>query len=495
MVLLTESRDDRWFDLMLGRAKIAERALVQTAGRVVDTAGLVLVVLTLAVAMFVMTSPFSPIIEIPVRGSPDWASWFDIYVAFPVLSLFVALMIRGTSRLEELIIGGFAILPAVYHSFVSYYWSDAASTYSIWTWIGQFIAGIGISVALVVMVYFAARLPWKGGIGGAVRRKTHYSGVAASLLLVAIGLVIRPITSAGVPNESVSDIGIAVAWSGRDLAAGINPMTTGLPPWGVPLVPPYGPLIPVVAMPFSFLPIDAAAHLESFAFCALSAWMLWKTLERLDSDYAPILTSLFLTSPLTMWAIESAITTHLMITFLILAFLHLHLAKRYVLSGLALSAATLTLFFPALLLIPVLVLGGKERIRLTMSFSLPTAIALMASLVWIPHGSNNLGLSTIPRSGLNFLVYDSILGPFGGIILVLGLLLCLVLLFKRMSSPPLPMQSKFLLSAAIILLMIPVLIGFNFAGFYIWSIPVALLAIASLPQLRSQVRGAGPSGE
>ena len=461
--------------------------------RLLPKPGLILLLASLATALFIATAPGTTRPILPILGTPAWTSWYDAYLGLPVLAALIALVLDNFGWFEGAILGSLAIIPMIAQEFYSYFW---AVNYSVAAWYGEFITGILVSVFLTYLFFLAPRLNWRRGLGGARRSRLLVVSSGVSLALALGEILLRPLTTSGVPLNSVGDIGITNAWGGYDLLHGVNPFVTGLPPWGGPVAPPYGPVAVLFAAPFSLLPVDAAAHLSSVVFLLLSALMIFAIVRLFNPVLAAPMALLFVSIPLTMWSIVAAVSPHFMVTFLILLTLYLYLKSMPIFSGVALALSFLTLSFPVLLLIPFLMFGGRGRAKFLLSFTGCSLVGGVIYLVMLSHRTYTAGVHAVSQGGIEFVTYTLFLHEALGLEVFFLLLILLSAFVWMYLGVQTPQSTRLLLGCAVMLLFIPAMIGFTYGAFYLWSVAVSLVALASLPQMRAKpIQGDAKVGE
>jgi hypothetical protein len=439
--------------------------------------------LTLATAAFVATAPFTPRPSIPILGSPAWTSWFDDYVVLPLLTGLLVIVFARVGRLESLVIGALCVLPMVLGVFDSYYWSTTALTYSIRTWQGQLLAGIGVSAALCGTLFLISRLKRTAGLAEPRTRRVLRVAALVSIALALFEILLRPLTTSDLPLSSVGDVGISNWWGGYDLWHHVNPFAVGVPPWGGPITPPYGPVSALAGLPFTVVPPDAGVHLASLAFALLSAFMIYEIVKLYNRPAAATMALLFLAMPLTPYAIVAGVTPHFAVTFLILASLYFYLKQSSLLAGAVLALAVLTLYFPILLVIPFLLFGESKRLPFLASFAAVAGVGGYVSVVLLPGRNLAGGLSATSAGGTRFIYYGEVLGKVAGLEVFLGLIALLTIVSWFAWGRSLRQPSRLLFGASAMMIGLPAVIAFTYAPYYLWSVAVALVAIASLPTL------------
>lgn len=439
-----------------------------------------LVLATVALSGFVAVSVNSPYPSVPISTVPGWSSWIDIYVFCPSLISVIAITFRRATSRELLILGPLAVLPMGLEIFVSYQGYYNVAGFTAETYYIDLIAEVATSVLLAAIIFLAPRIDWRGWMRDKRALQLVWWGGLFSVGFALLESGIRPISTSGTPLTWAGDIGITVAWGAVDLVHGVNIFAVGIPPWGGPAGPPYGPGSFLLAIPYSPFPIGLAAHLDAFTYAGLSVAMLWLTVRVFDRQLASFSALLFLAFPLTCWAMQATVSSHFMVTFLILVALYFFVSQKSILCGLALSAATLTLFFPALLLVPLLWSSRLSRWKFGLSFLIPTVTGVIVTVFWLPRMAARQGVQGIVSPSLGWIAYRNALGEPGSIILAAGVLLFLSLLLLGWREPRASSRSRDLIGVAVILLAIPAVIGYSYGAYYLWSTAAAVVALASL---------------
>src|SRR5437899_4106040 len=84
------------------------------------------------VLLFLRFAPFAPLpFETPLIAPPDWASWFDIYITFPILIILCLLPFRSSRQGSVSLLCTVAIIP-IYLVFASYYFYYAQTPLGLW---------------------------------------------------------------------------------------------------------------------------------------------------------------------------------------------------------------------------------------------------------------------------------------------------------------------------------------------------------------------------
>lgn len=445
------------------------------------------VCLVVNTSLFIATAGNGPSLLLPIPTPPGWASWFDLYAIFPVLSAGILLTFRRLDWPAALIIGGLVTLPMVYHSLNSYYWFYDSSGYTGSTSLGLLIGGVGVSVALTIALFFAPRVGWGSSqTWSRVERPLAICALVSVGFAVVEGFLLRPISSASSPLQWAGDIGITVAWGGFDIAHHVNPFTTGLLPWGGVAAPPYGPISFLLAAPFSVFSIGMAAHLSSLMFAILDATMISLIVRSFWRERGRAFGLLYLALPATSWAIAGTVTSHFMVTLFILIALFLAIQNRPFFAGTSLSIATLTLYFPALLLIPFLLFLKRGKVRFALGFIPLTIIGIyLTTVTFAGHGVAG-GTSSIASGGTTFIGFSQLGSAAGGVVIAIALLLILSVALLFLLEFARSERTRLLVGSAVVLLFTPAIIGYTYAAFYVWSGAVAVAAIASVIADREQ---------
>ncbi len=462
-----------------------------------SNSNLLLGLVVVASALYIQTAQSAPSIRLPITTPPGLPSWLDIYVVFPALAIVLVFVIRRVELVTKLVIGAVVVLPYVLTTFL---WYFSFYHYAYWTTetqIGTLAGSVAVSTLLGVCFLYLPRLNLSE-LTTKRARATLLVGSAISLLASAGESLLRPITNSPDPIYWSGDIGIGVASGAFDLVHGINPYTHGLYPWGGPAALPYGPVSFMLATPFANFSTGIATHLATYVFMALCALMVWANVRLILPAFATVSALLFVSLPIVMGATEGTVSSHFMVTFLVLAATYAFLRRKRSLSGVLLSLATLTLVFPALLAVPMILYDRKGWLRFLGTFTISTAVGLGGLAMILAHPGAGSVATSAAAGGLKWTsAYQSLLGPGFGVIvsatICVGTVFVVVLRRFNVSES----ASNFLGSSASLLFMVPVMVGYSYSAFFLWPLAVGLIAIASRSKASKDPlhTGAGSSGE
>ncbi len=450
-------------------------------------------------ALFISTaSGYIPLTG-PILVTPDWASWFDAFVLYPILLILVLLLAVGQRTVTQLILGGIAGLVPAFHVMESYAIFYNAQSYTItqqtelivcWMVILTLLIVVARSPLLADLARFAD-LSWS--------KRIVVPAAAISLCLGLVEMALR--LYQGVPSSVnwISDIGIAVDAGARDLLHGVSPYSQGLPPWGGRAGIPYGPVTFLAMVPFTLLSPGWSAYACSLAFALATAAGIWSFVRIYSREWAIVASMMYLAMPPTAWAIEAGGTIHFVAASLIVWSLYLIRTGRISSGGIGLALGALTNVVPAILVLPILLRLKRRtlRIRFLLAFLLPIGVLALAALKFVPHDLLAQDLSQFLTAPATFGLYKNYLGRTGASLLgweVLVGALGLVLFNASIRDRALRHGwNALLVDCTTLLLIIPFVIGFFAAYFFVWMSAVLLLAMfAHAP---SEVGRPRPSAE
>jgi len=463
------------------------------------------------VLLFLRYAPFAPLpFETPLVAPPDWASWFDAYLTFPILTILCLLPFRGSRRASVTLVCTVAIIP-LYLIFASYYFYYAQTPLGLW----MLVTPLTLVVPTVILVMILSAPLINSLLLG--RNLTRDSGntvplsldyfatrvyffVVASLsvVLALLQAYLRSIVPGIALTSWVSDVGISVDAGARDLVSGINPYTHSIPPWGG-TGGTYGPVTYLLAVPFTFLPPGWATHVSALFYAVLTSLGIWKCMQLFSARTAAFCAAFFLALPTTSWAIEVGMTSHLGLAALIVWSLFMFLNARYLWSGLICGVGLLTLGIPGLLIIPYLIIAnrGADKLRALAGFLVPVILTLGGILIVFPPSFLLSEAQTAYGNfGVGWLTTDLIFSPtFIKVISIIttGWLVFWLIhaSFRARNDNP-----RFFAVVATFLLLIPFTAANYFAFFYVWGSAVALLAILSHVKFREAlIESSSPLGE
>ena len=447
------------------------------------------------VLLFIRNAPFAPIpFETPLTAPPDWASWFDAYLTFPILIILCLLPFRTSRRGSIILLSTVAVIP-LYLVIASYYFYYAQTPLGLWTLVIPLTLLVPTAILVVILsaplinsLILARGLARDDGDGVGLRlsrfttRPYFYAVATISVSFAFIQAYLRSIVPGIALTGWVSDVGISVDAGARYLVRGINPYTHSIPPWGGTGAT-YGPVTYLLAVPFTFLPSGWAPHVSALFYATLTSIGIWKCMQVISARYATFCAAFFLTLPTTSWAIEVGMTSHLGLAALMIWSLFFFLRGKFFVSGLVCGVGLLTLAIPGFLVIPYLTTATNQRnkLRTIAGFLLPLVFALGGLLTLFP---SQFLLSEAETAYANFgvgwLTPDLMLSPTFAkaiSILVTGWLVFWLIYASYRARGDI---RRFLVVVATFLLILPFAAANYFAFFYVWGSAVALMAIFCL---------------
>src|SRR5260370_12614172 len=274
-------------------------------------------------------APCAPVsFEMPLVAPPDWASWFDAYLKFPILMILCLLPFRSLRRGSVSLLCAVAIIP-IYLVFASYYFYYAQTPLGLWILVipltlvvPTIILVTILSVPLINSLIIGRNLVRDGGNAIALNldrfaTRIYFLNIASfSVGLAFLQAYLRSIVPGIALTSWVSDVGISVDAGARDIVDGINPYTHSIPPWGG-TGGTYGPVTYLLAVPFTFLPAGWATHISALFYALLTSAGIWKCMQLLSARAAPFCAALFLALPTTSCSLEVGMTSHLRLAALI----------------------------------------------------------------------------------------------------------------------------------------------------------------------------------
>jgi hypothetical protein len=453
------------------------------------------------VLVFLRFAPFAPApFETALIAPPDWASWFDAYLAFPVLTILCLIPFRTSLRGKVVLLCTVAVIP-LYLLIASYFFYYAQTPLGLWTLVIPITLVVPtiILVAILCAPLISSLLLARNmnRIGSEIA--LGLDQIAAKLYFLIVGSIsvglafLQAYLRSTVPNIAltswVSDVGISVDAGARDLVNGINPYTHSIPPWGGTGAT-YGPVTYLLAVPFTFLPPGWATHVGALFYAVLTSIGIWKCMQLFSAKVAPLAAAFFLALPTTSWAVEVGITSHLGLAAIIVWSLFMFLSGRYLWSGLITGLGLLTLGIPGLLIIPYLITSNRRsnKIRTLAGFLVPVLLTLGGLLAVFPPrflvseaqtAYNNFGGGWLTPD----LIFSSTFIKVVSIITTGWLVFWLVYASYRTHND----DTRLLTVIATFLLLIPFTAANYFAFFYVWGSAVALIAIFSRVKLREDL--------
>src|SRR3989454_5328507 len=494
---------------MMARLDLRQHSLVELIIRSISlNLSLVSVALVYAASLlFLKYASFAPLpFETSLSTPPDWASWFDVYLTFPLLIVLCLLPFRTSRQGSITLLCTVAVIP-LYLVFASYFFYYAQAPLGLWVLVIPVTLLVPSLILVVVLStpminsLILARNMWRDEDDGikfrldGLGQKLYFLMIAAFSVGLAFLQAYMRSSIKGIPLTSwVSDIGITVDAGARLIVNGVNPYTHGLPPWGG-TGGTYGPITYLLAVPFTFLAPGWAAHVSALFYATLTSIGIWKLMQLFSPKVAIYSAALFLALPTTSWAIEGGMTSHIALAGLIVWSLFMFFGARYFWAGLICSLGLFTLVIPGILIIPYIIAADNREVRFKTlaGFVTPLILGLGGLLTILPSG---LLVSEIQR--IDYFVGGGWLTPYlifsPGFIKAISIITTswLVFWFVYRSLKSRNDDRKLLVIVATFLLLIPFTAANYFAFFYLWGSAVALIAILSHVNSRAALREASP---
>jgi len=493
----------------MARLDLRQHSLVELIIRSISlNLSLVTVALVYAASLlFLKYASLAPLpFETPLSTPPDWASWFDIYLTFPLLIVLCLLPFRTSRQGSITLLCTVAVIP-LYLVFASYFFYYAQTPLGLWALVIPVTLLVPSLILVVVLAtpminsLILARNMWRDqgdGINfrldGLIQKLYFFAIATLSVGLAFLQAYMRSSVSGVALTGWVSDIGITVDAGARYMISGVNPYTHGLPPWGG-TGGTYGPITYLLAVPFTFLSPGWAAHVSALFYAILTSVGIWKLMQLFSPKVAVYSAALFLALPTTSWAIAGGMMSHIALAGLMVWSLFMFFSARHFWAGLLSSLGLFTLGIPGILIIPYIIAANdrEARIRTLAGFAAPIILGLGALLAILPPA---FLLSEIQR--IDYFVGGGWLTPYlifsPSFIKAISIITTswLVFWFVYRSLKSRNDDRKLLVIVATFLLLIPFTAANYFAFFYIWGSAVALIAILSYVQYREALREASP---
>ncbi len=452
--------------------------------------------------LFLRYAPFAPLpFETSLAITPDWASWFDAYITFPILIICCLLPFRTSRQGSISLVCTVAVVP-LYLVFASYFFYYAQTQLGLWALVIPLTLLVPTLILLAILATpLINSLVLARNITSDDENKIRLSldGLGSKLYFLtiaslSIGLAflqsyLRSTVNGIALTGWVSDIGITVDAGARDVLNGVNPYTHGLPPWGGPGVA-YGPITYLLGVPFTFLPPGWAAHVSALFYAIFTSIGIWKLMQLFSPKAATYTAALFLALPTTSWAIEGGMTSHIALAGLIVWSLFMFFGARYFWAGLICSLGLFTLVIPGILIIPYIIAADNREVRFKIlaGFVTPLILGLGGLLTILPSGLLSFAIQRI-----DYLVGSGWLTPYlifspafvKAISIITTGWLVFWLVYRSLKSRN--DDRKLVGIVATFLLLIPFTAGNYFAFFYVWGSAVALIAILSHVKLREDL--------
>lgn len=434
----------------------------------------------------------APTIQSTLNATPDWASGFDIYLTFPILTVLCLLPFRTLSRWSTVLLVSLVTgipIALIVESYYLFYGGAGGVlgvplTYLVPTAVLVSVLAIptAISILLSASLSSSKKLEIRSWFSLDDRKLKYYIFAVAcvSILLAFLQTYLR-VASGATLSGWVSDVGIAVEAGARDLIHGIDPYTHGLPPWGGPGGA-YGPITYLSMVPFAFLPQGWGAHAGALFYAVLTSLGIWKFMQLMRPKIATFSALLFLALPTTSWIVEAGFVSHVMLASLIVWSLYFFFRGSYFLAGLVSALGLFALVIPGILIVPYLLARRDSAAKLKVALGFfDTVLLVTAGLVavfpvsFLSHEIQ--GLLTSQLGGSGTFTLDAIFSSTFIRILSLIFTTSLVFWFILKSFKSRFSNSELISIIAVFLILIPFATGNYFAFFYVWASAAAILAI------------------
>lgn len=421
--------------------------------------------------------PFSPLNTIV-----DWASWFDVLIAFPILSILCAIPFVG-KRSSYVVVPVILLSPLflILNSFFLTYNLPALGLLFFITPIIDIVPAALIAFTYAVPVVLALLVLY--GISREPVKvwhmpKFYFVAVASvSVALVAADFFMRYAVFSSSMITVVSDVGWAAQSGAMALIHGISPYSASLPPWGGPAPLSYGPMEFVLIAPFAPLPIDVGAHVASLFYAFLTALGIYMTIREIRPSVAPMAALTFIALPITFYAVSAAFTPHLIIAALIAWTTYFYVTQKYRLAGLLMGLSGLTIGIPFALIIPfIFPLNRSQKFRMLQGY-LPIVAILPLGMLFI-FGGGFLNSTSVFTGVVSLYGLGLFLTPFADGIMKWIPVAAIAVWFLYASSKGRTREDA-IRTGAIFMLLLPFAVGFFFAFFFVWQGLLLLIYIFS----------------
>lgn len=413
--------------------------------------------------------PFSPL-----NSAIDWASWFDVIIAFPILSILCAIPFVGTKS-SHIVVPLILISPIflILNSFfIVYNLSSLGLLLFVVPIIQVAPVALVISVYVVplVLVLIAAyKIPRNPVQARNLPRDYFVVAAAASLFLIAIDLFMRynVLGNSASLISVVSDVGWAAQAGAKDLILGINPYSAALPPWGGSAPLSYGPMEFILLAPFAPLSIDVGSHVASAFYAFLAALGIFMAVREIRPSVASAAALTFIALPVTYYDVSASFAPHIIAAALIAWAVFFYVTSRYRLSGLFLGFSGLTIGIPFALILPfIFPLRKFERLRMLEGY-LPIVAILLAGIFVIFDDGALTSFSAF-TGVVSFYGVGMYLTPMAESILtwIPAAALGIWYLYASLKGRT---REDALRTGAIFMMLLPFAVGYFFAFFFIWQ--------------------------
>ena len=474
---------------MSGTVAVESRHIIGagTAKRILDADVFYIIlyyaIYALAVAsLFVTLGGDAPLPFQPIDTTPNWASWFDIYITFPVMSGFCLYAFRGTAMRR--LAFPMALFFPIY--LIGYSYLNVFS----YSYIPLLYAGVFSSslIVPVILLFLVPALPLAGSLitmdslRHGCRPETRFSGrmyfiimLAAAFTLSAVEIILRYMQSSSM-YVNLSDVGYTMQAGGTMLLHGGNPYVSPLPPWNAPISLAAGPLTFVFTAPMGVFPVVLAAHLSTLIFTILLALGLYYLVGAVLPDYRLVATAFFFSLPIMVYEFMAVPIIHFMVAACIVWSLYFFVSGRKTVASFIALIGTGVMLIPAALMVPYIwQTRGRERLYVSLIFFVPLAVALY-------FGRSLFNLLNID----GYLSLSGLIGFYYGFVISQGLAdalrwipVSVFLVWFFYASARSHNGFQVLRTSAIFYLMLPFMFGDFGAFYYIWEYVLVLPAFLS----------------
>ncbi len=438
------------------------------------------------VIVYVTTLPGFPRPAVPIRSLPDWASWYDAMISFPLLVALLLILVRPQDRTSAVfLLLVVAVMPA--------YLILASYSFSYNQHLGLVDPPLPILLILALPQAVALLFVVAAFGGPRIRMPTKTRRLesppkalwgALSLVIALIGLEVAFRLWNGLPSNPydwTSDVGWTLQDGGGLLFRGVNPYNHALQPYGGPAPLYYGPLAFAAVAPFTPLGIGIGAHISAGVYAAITIIGLRKTLGYLNPASRWNGVVLFLALPTSVFALESGTTLHILTAAAITWGIYFFVTKRTFLCGLTCVIGGLISILPAVLVIPYLFTPqpNGDRLKLLGGFVPGAAIATVGALILLPKKAVEWLMALTQGVGPpSQFTLTSYLIRFQQPLVIWPLMVVVVVGSVYLSRGPGQLAWRALSSAAWLLLMIPFASGYFLSFFFVWQcIPLFLILL------------------
>ncbi len=420
----------------------------------------------------------------------DWASWYDVLIAFPILSVLCAIPFIGI-RSSRIIVPVILISPLflILDSFLLVYNLPSLGLLLFIIPVIDLVPVTFVALVyltpLVLVVLAAYDIPRSSLKVRSLPRVYYVAAASISLILVAVDFFMRydALSNSSSLISVVSDVGWAAQAGAKGLIHGINPYAASLPPWGGSAPLTYGPMEFVLLAPFAMLSIDVGAHVASIFYSLLAALGVFMTVRVFNPKVAPVAAMIFFVLPVTFYDISAAFTQHIIAASLISWTAFFYVTSRYRLSGLFLGLSGLTIGIPFALIIPfIFPLDKAGKIKIMEGY-IPI-IATLLFAIFLLFGTYALTSFNAFTDTINLYGIGQYLTPLAESILKWIPVAAIMVWFLYASYRG---KSRFdaLETAAIFLLILPFAVGYFFAFFFIWEGILLIIYVFIKMEVRS----------